>query len=391
MPRWQNWSGKLEGRPSTLHFLRSEADAQALAAAATASGSRLRVAGATHSHAPLVLNDAGIIADIGGLAGVVSVDRERASARVWGGSRLFALGNALNQLGLAFANQGDIDQQAIAGATATGTHGTGKDLRNFSAAVLGMRLVLADGQVVETSAEQSPELWQAARLHLGAFGIVTQLEMQLRPRYRLQEQRWEASLDDILDECQTRIEGNRHFEFFWYPQADRAEAKIINETDEPPDYPLGAEGTRCGWSHEVLPNHRPVRHTEMEYSVPAERGIDCLRELQRLLRGEFRHIQWPVEYRTLAADDVWLSTAYQRATVTISVHQAVEEDDEPYFRACEEIFLGHGGRPHWGKVHYLAGGQLAGIHERWANWWRVRDQVDPSGTFLNDYLAGLRP
>jgi len=167
--------------------------------------------------------------------------------------------------------------------------------------------------------------------------------------------------------------------------------KTINETEDEPEYPLGAEGSRCAWSHEVLPNHRPVPHTEMEYSVPAEQGIACMGAIRDLLRSRFPDVAWPVEYRTLAADDVWLSTAYERDTVTISVHLGMGEDDGPYFRACEEIFLAHEGRPHWGKVHYLDGATLARIHPRWADWWRVRDAWDPNGTFLNAYLTSLRP
>jgi FAD/FMN-containing dehydrogenase len=390
MPKWRNWSGKLESRPEALRFLRSEVDAQALVRAAVADGRSIRAAGATHSHAPLVGNDGGIIADLSGLAGIVAVDPERLRATVWGGSRLFALGNALHQHGLAFSNQGDIDQQAIAGATATGTHGTGQGLKNFSAAVTGLRLVTGAGEIMAANEGENAEVWEAARLHLGAFGLVSQVELQLVPCYRLRERSWTASLDEVLEQSEQEIAANRHFEFFWYPQVDEANAKAINETDDDPVYPLAQEGARCAWSHEVLPNHRPVPHTEMEYSVPAAAGVSCMRDLQKLLQTRFSDVQWPVEFRTLAADDVWLSTAYRRDTVTLSVHLPLGVDDEPYYRACEEIFLAHDGRPHWGKVHYLNGDALAARHPRWADWWEVRDRIDPAGTFLNPYLTGLR-
>lgn len=390
MPRWRNWSGKLQSRPAQLHFVRTEADACALAQSATARGQTIRAVGAGHSHAPLVGNDDNIVVDLSGLAGLVSVDQTLSRARLWSGSRVFALGNALHQHGLALSNQGDIDQQAIAGVTATGTHGTGRLLKNFSAAVSGLRLVTAEGDLVDASESENPELWRAARLHLGAFGIVTQLEMQLQPCYRLKEKSWEVPLEEVLSGVAAGIQENRHYEFFWYPQADMARVKIINETEDAPVYPLAEEGERCAWSHEVLPNHRPVPHTEMEYSVPAEQGLDCLEAIAHLLRTDFTDVQWPVEYRTVAADDVWLSTAYERETVTLSVHLPLGQDDGPYYRACEEIFLAHEGRPHWGKVNYLDGSQLAAAHPRWEDWWRVRDRLDPTGTFLNDYLKALR-
>jgi FAD/FMN-containing dehydrogenase len=389
MPRWRNWSGKLESRPEAIHFARSEADVCALVAAAAGNGRRIRTVGAAHSHAPLVGNDDEIILDLQGLAGLISTDAASCRARVWAGSRIFALGNALNEQGLGFANQGDIDQQAIAGVTATGTHGTGKDLKNFSAAVTGFRLVNASGEVLEAGEGES--LWQAARLHLGAFGVMTQFELQLLPRYKLEERSELLPLEAVLDGIESGIEQNRHYEFFWYPQADSARVKTINETDRAPVYPLAEEGERLAWSHEVLPSYRPVPHTEMEYSVPREGGIACLEEIARLLRTDFTDVQWPVEFRTVAADDVWLSTAYERETVTLSVHLPLGEDDAPYYRACEEIFLAYKGRPHWGKVHYLNARQLAAAHPRWEDWWRVRDEMDPDGTFLNDYLGSLRP
>ncbi len=389
MPRWRNWSGKLESRPAAIHFPRSEADVCALVMRTAGQGRRIRTVGAGHSHAPLVANDDEVILDLQGLAGLISADEATCRARVWAGSRIFALGNALNEKGLGFANQGDIDQQAIAGVTATGTHGTGKDLRNFSAAVTGFRLVDATGAVVE--AGEGDRLWQAARLHLGAFGVMTQYELQLLPRYVLKEESRQLPLEEVLDGIDTGIEENRHYEFFWYPQADTARVKFINETDQAPVYPLAEEGERLAWSHEVLPNYRPVPHTEMEYSVPRAQGRACLEDIAHLLRTEFTGVQWPVEYRTVAADDVWLSTAYERETVTLSVHLPLGEDDAPYYRACEEIFLAYAGRPHWGKVHYLSGEQLAAAHPRWADWWQVRDETDPDGVFLNTYLSSLRP
>lgn len=389
MSNWSNWSGALVATPAQMLFPRSEDDACALVAQITARGGSLRVAGACHSHAPLVLHDDTIV-DPQGMAGVISTDAVNHRAWIGAGTRIYALGQALHQAGLALINQGDIDQQAIAGATATGTHGTGVTLRNLSAAVTAARMVLANGEAITCSATEHPELWQASRLHLGAFGLVTAVQMQLRPSYRLQESTWQCDLDSALQSFDAHAATQRHHEFFWYPQRDLAQCKVIGETDADAVYPLGEEGSRCAWSFEVLPNHRPHRHTEMEYSVPADMAADCMRAIRDLLHSRFPDVAWPVEYRSLAADDVWMSTAYARDTITISVHQDVRLDEAPYFRACEEIFLAYQGRPHWGKVNYLSGTQLAACHPRWREWWQVRDQYDPSGTFLNAYLHSIR-
>ena len=217
------------------------------------------------------------------------------------------------------------------------------------------------------------------------------VQLQCVESYRLQEQIQKLPLSEALNDLDTLVANNRHCEFFWYPQSDTANLKTINPTDTPAEYPLAGEGERCGWSYEVLPNHRPHLHTEMEYSVPASQGPACMKAIQSLLNSTFTDVRWPVEYRTLAADDVWLSTAYERDTVTISVHQDVNLPDGDYYRACEEIFVDFDGRPHWGKANYLSGEQLAKQHTKWDDWWRVRDSVDPQGTFLNPYMRSIRP
>ncbi len=390
MVSWKNWSGRQRAKVGALHFIRSEADAVAIVRAARQSHLTVRTAGAGHSHAPLVPND-DVIVDVSGLSGVVAADSDTERAWVWAGTPIYALGRALHDQGLALPNQGDIDRQTIGGAVATGTHGTGPQLKNLSSAVVGARVVLASGEIVTCDARREAALAGALRLHLGAFGIVTQLHLQLRAAYKLAERGWTEPFAALRDNIGALVAATRHFEFFWNPKTDLANAKSIAETDAEPVYPLAEEGGRCAWSYEVLPNHRPHFHTEMEYSMPAEQGLACFEAIRHLLRTRFTDVQWPVEYRTLAADDVWLSSAYARPTVTISVHQDVNQDERAYYEACEEIFRAHDGRPHWGKVNYLDGTQLADIHPRWHDWWAARDAVDPSGIFLNDYLRNVRP
>jgi FAD/FMN-containing dehydrogenase len=387
MPTWSNWSGKQRNRVSSQQFIRSEEDACSLIGACAGEGRTLRTAGAGHSHSPVALPDE-VAVDLSGLSGIISTDTAQASAWVWAGTRIYALGRSLHDAGLALHNQGDIDRQAIAGATATGTHGTGASLGNLSSRVIGAEIAVASGERLRVSASEHPELFQAVRTHLGSLGIVTRLNLQLREAYRLKQRSWSGSLESLLPEVPRHIAENRHFEFFWYPQTNEAHAKVINESSEPPAYPLGDE-ERLAWSYEVLPSHRPVLHTEMEYSVYAEHGVACLLDIQKLLQDDFPDIAWPVEYRTVAADDVWLSAANGRPTVTISVHQDIREDDEPYFRACEAVFQRWGGRPHWGKVNYLTGTELAALHVNWRDWWTVRNRYDPQGVFLNEYMRSL--
>lgn len=388
MPQWTNWSGRHRAEPTNLHFPHSEADVAALVAGAAADGRTVRAAGAGHSHMPLIPNDDAIV-DMSGLTGVISTEANR--AWVWAGTPIYALGRPLHDLGLALPNQGDIDRQLIGGAVGTGTHGTGIELASLSAAVTGARIALASGDLVTCSADNNTELFEAARLHLGAIGIVTQLELALVPAYRLRERGWDGPIDELRPQLETLADAHRHFEFFWYPGPDRAAAKAIDVTDDEPEYPLADEGSRCGWNYEVLPNHRPHRHTEMEFSVPIANGPGCLDAIVELLRTEFSDVVWPVEYRTVAGDDVWLSPGNRGPVATISVHQGINLDDEPFFRACEEIFRSFDGRPHWGKVNWFTAADFAAQYDQWDSWWATRDEVDPNHTFLNPYLTSIRP
>ncbi len=386
---WSNWSESESCEPAQLHFARSAEDVSAVVADAAARGLSVRVAGSGHSHYRLVPTD-GVVLDLSGLTGVIHTDVEGRRARVWGGTTIYALGRPLHDAGLALTNQGDIDRQALAGAVGTGTHGTGQGLTNLSSMVAGMTIVNADGEAVRCSADQNPELFRAARLGLGAFGVVTEIEMSVVPAFRLAEKQWRVAYDELRPSIDELSDGHRHFEFFWFPHNDVAHPKCTDVTDEPAVYPVPVEGERCNWSYEVLPNHRPHLHTEMEYSVPVEQSLDCLDEIRALMRKDFPDVRWPVEYRRVAEDDVAMSQAHGRIAATISVHQGNGLPAEPFFRACEAIFLRYEGRPHWGKVHYLDGPQLAQATPGWNEWWAQRDAADPAGMFLNDRLRSWR-
>ncbi|MBT3425672.1 MAG: FAD-binding protein [Gammaproteobacteria bacterium] len=390
MARWKNWSGRQQAAPEALHFLRSQADAAALVNRARLDGKGIRVAGSGHSHSPLVLSSDWII-DVSGLAGITDVDHEQKTAWIYAGTPMYSLGRALHDEGLALHNQGDIDRQTIAGACATGTHGTGRKLGNMSSAVLAVEVITGKGEVVICSADHEPEFFAVARLGLGAAGIITRLQLQLRESYKLRENGLDMAFSDLFQQLPELAASHDRFEFFWHPQSDRATVKLTDETTDQPEYPLAEEGRRCAWNYEVLPSYRPHLHTEMEYSVAEELGPACLAELRQMIQTEFSEIRWPVEYRTLAADNVWLSTASERQTVTISVHEDIRLDDSVYFAACERIFRRYQGRPHWGKVNNLGAKEFQESYPHWLDWWRVRDQFDPDDVFVNDYLASIRP
>ena len=387
-PTWSNWSGRLTANADLKH-VRSEDDVAALVAAAAGAGLTVRTAGRSHSHMPLIPNN-DVIIDTSGLNGVISADAEARTAWVYAGTPIAALGRPLHDLGLALKNQGDIDRQTIGGAAATGTHGTGITLQNLSSSVIGARVVLASGETVDCGPGEQSDLWRVVQLNLGAVGVVTRLKLQLRTAYRLRERGDVVGFDDVIGSLAEVSTATRHYEFFWLPDRDLVVAKVIEETLDDPEYPLASEGKRVGWNYEVLANHRAWKHTEIEYSIPLEHGPACMAEIRGMVLSDFPDMPWAIEYRTLAKDDVWMSTACGRDTVTISLHYDVGEDETPLFGAAERIFRAVDGKPHWAKVHYLDGETLSAMHAHWSDWWRVRNAADPDGLFLNEYMLSIK-
>jgi FAD/FMN-containing dehydrogenase len=400
MASWSNWSGRQTSTPARVVAPTSEAEIVEAVLAASAGGWAVRAVGASHSHSRVAATD-GLLMEMDGWQGVVAADRDGLSATIRSGTRIFQLGEPLHACGLALRNQGDIDKQSISGATATGTHGTGPTLQNLSASVRGVRLVLASGELVDCDADTEPALFEVARHSLGGVGIVSQVRLDMRPAYQLRERTWFEPPASVFGRIDELTSATRHFEFFWMPQNDSCACKSLAEID--PDavptvdrgQPTGGELSglreRQGWSHEIISSIRDVKHTEMEYSVPAAAGPACFEDLRQMILSDFGDLQWPLEYRTLAADDLWISSAGGRDTVTISAHQDIALDDEPLFSACEAIFRRHDGRPHWGKVHTCRGDELAVVYPRYRDWWAVRDRYDPDERFVTPDLAALRP
>ncbi len=366
----------------------SDAEVAAIVRGSAAERRRVRVAGAGHSFSPLCATD-DVLISLERLTGIESADPHWRRATIRAGTRIRDLGAPLAAMGLALENQGDIDVQTLAGAISTGTHGTGRILGSLSTQVDGLRVVTALGETVEWSAECASELWSAARVALGALGVVTAVRLRLIEAYRLHERLWQEPVEQCLDALEEHIASNRHFEFFWYPATDLAHMKALNPADAQPEEVAGRSGERIDESFRVFPSVRDTPFDEMEYSVPAEAGPACFTELRQLMRMRHPHVTWPVEYRTLAPDDIDLSTAFGRATVTLSIHQDARLPYEAFFRDAEAIFQAHNGRPHWGKIHWMSAEQLAAQYAQWDNFQTVRRRQDPRGMFLNEYLRQL--
>jgi L-gulono-1,4-lactone dehydrogenase len=421
---WANWAGDQSCRPRRMLRPRNREELSEAVAAAAAADEKVRVAGSGHSFTEAALTG-GTMLRLEGLSGVLDADPASGLVRVGGGSVLADLNEELARLGLAMENLGDIDRQTIAGAISTGTHGTGARLRNLPAQVEGLELVLGDGSVRQLSSTTDPELLRAARVGLGALGVISAVTLRCVPAFDLLRVDASHPRDEVLDSFRQRAEEHEHFELFTFPYSDLALVLERNRLDEAPQprgrvaaylnhivlenwalealaatgkaiprlIPalsrlagrLASGGRTSDRSDRVFANERRVRFTEMEYALPLERAPEAARRVVEWVRGNRYPVFFPIEMRVSAGDDASLSPAYGRDTGYVAVHQYRGMEWRPYFEAVEAIMDDYGGRPHWGKRHFQTAATLAPRYPAWEEFQRARDLLDPERTFANEY------
>lgn len=383
------------------------------------------VAGAGHSFNDSVLTD-GMLVSLGHMNRVLDVDSSTGLARVQAGITLHKLSIELARYGRTLENLGDVDVQTIAGATATGTHGTGINLSNISASVHAAQLVLADGSVVEVDRDGDEDAWRAVRVGIGSLGIVTEMTLRTVPSFTLHAMDRSEPLDKVFEELDERVNTNDHFEFYTFPHSPLALTRTNNRTTRP----ARPRSKRAEWMNDVLlvnyayelvcrtgrrfPSHIPslnrmsarlagsseriddsyrifasprmVRFTEMEYAIPRQHAVEAVVAIRQVIEDRRFRVPFPMEVRFMAPDDAFLGPAYGRETCCISVHMFKGMEWEPYFKAVEQIMDSYEGRPHWGKRHFQTTTTLRPRYERWDDFARVRGRFDPNGRFANAYL-----
>jgi L-gulonolactone oxidase len=382
----------------------------------------VRVAGAGHSFSDIALTE-GSQLRLDRLTSVLDVDRSSGLVRVQGGITIRELNRRLAEHGLALENLGDIDVQSIAGAISTATHGTGARLRNISAQVAELTLVLADGSTLCCAEEIDAEVFRAARVGLGALGVIAEVTLRCVPAFTLRGVDAPAPLPDTLARFEELALGNDHFEFFVFPHADTALTRINNRTDQPPRprgrvsayandvlltnhafellcragrrFPrripqlnrlvtrLAGARTRVDRSDRIFASPRLVRFTEMEYALPRAATPEAVNRIMALVPSCNFAVPFPIEVRTVAPDDALLSTAAGRDSGFVAVHMYRGMAWEPYFRAVEAIMDELGGRPHWGKRHFQTAATLRPRYPDWDRFQAVRARLDPEGRFAN--------
>lgn len=424
---WQNWARTARVRPIRVERPRSPEGVQRAVRAAVKQGLRVKAVGAGHSFTGIAVAP-DVLLDLDDLQGLVRADAGTGRVTLLAGTRLHRIPALLEPLGLAMQNLGDIDRQSISGAISTGTHGTGAGFGGIATQVTGATLITADGDFLRVDEEHNAELLPAVALGLGALGILVEVTLQCVPAFLVQAIDEPLPLEELRESLDERAAASDHFEFFWFPHTDIAltkrQTRLPGDAPREPLPPVGrwldetllSNGVFrlvCGASravtaitpgfnriavkltgdraytdasHRVFTQSRTVRFREMEYALPAGDTLAAFDEVRALIQKRGWRIEFPIEVRFAASDDLWLSTAHDRATGYIAVHRYWRNDPSEYFREVERIMLAHGGRPHWGKMHTLDAAALRERYPRFDDFLAVRERLDPERRFANRHL-----
>lgn len=428
MSEWSNWSCLETARPARVE---EPADTAAVVAAverARDEGTTVKMVGTGHSFTSISAPEHTMLRP-GGLAGIVSVDREAMTVTALAGTRLKDLNAGLEVLGLSLHNMGDIAEQTLAGATSTGTHGTGGVAASLSAQIAGFEIVTGTGEVLRATPEENPEVFDLGRVGLGALGVLTTITFRVEPLFVLEATETPMSWDEAIGGFDERIAAHHHVDTYWFPHTDRLMTKTNDRLDADVSEIRPLSRLRSWWDDEFLSNSvfgalnhltnavpaiiprfnqvssrllsartysdvahkvfvspRDVVFREMEYAVPREAGLAALQEARAAIERSGLTVTFPVEIRVTPADDIALSTSTGRDSLYLAFHTHRDADHRAYFALLEPILRAHDGRPHWGKVHTRTAGDLAPAYPRFAEFLALRDRLDPDRVFANPYL-----
>lgn len=424
---WRNWSGLETARPQQVLTPRSATEVQQAVRDARAAGHPLKMVGTGHSFPGIAVPEHTLLLP-DGLRGGVTVSDDGRTVTAGAGTPLHQLNRELEASGLSLANMGDVAEQTLAGAVSTGTHGAGGRATGLASQLAGLELVTGEGDLLRASPTENPEVFEHARIGLGALGVLTSLTFEVEPLFWLEARERSVGWDEGTGTLLELSERHDHVDAYWFPHTDRMSVKTNDRVHSPgradplprwrewweDDFlnnrvfgvmcrlggrvprlvpPLNrvsargvAQRSYCDVAHRVFTSPRRVRFREMEYAVPREAGVAALQEARRLIEASGWRVAFPVEIRVGPGDDVPLSPAYERDTVYLSFHTWVGADHRDYFRGVEEVLVAHGGRPHWGKLHTRTTAELAPAYPRFEEFRALRDRLDPGRVFDNAYL-----
>ena len=398
---WTNWVGNQSFTPNAIIAVSSEAALQQHVAEAAAQGRKVRTYGTGHSFTPIIETKDTLL-NTEAMKGVLRVDRLKNQATVLPKTSVGDLGDPLWAEGLALNNQGDIDTQSIAGAIATATHGSGHRLPSFSAALAGARIVDGMGNIVEITRETMPDELAALQTSIGLMGIMSEVTIDVVPAYDLHLRHEVLPFPELMARFDAYLETYRSFTIYWCPtdhsaalfdlpdaKADECTLRLFQTPAPDLDRDNLPPGDRVGRSYHVYPIVYEPNFHEMEYFVPLEQAHDVLTEMRKLMLHWLPKSIYPLEVRTVAAEEAWMSPHYQRDNLVVSVCGQPGTDYWDYLRACDSLFAEFKGRPHWGKLHFMTADRVERLFPKYNDFVAMRRRFDPKGTYLNEHTQAL--
>ncbi|MFS0781734.1 D-arabinono-1,4-lactone oxidase [Bacillus sp. 1P06AnD] len=426
--KWSNWSGTSESIPEKWFYPATIEEVASIVRSALIAQRKIRVVGAGHSFTKLAHTDEWLIS-LDRLSGIIEIDETNMEVTVLAGTRLHQLGKVLGEKGYAQENLGDINVQSVAGAVSTGTHGTGLAFGNISSQVKELVVVTATGDLLTISKTENSHLYEASLVSLGMLGIIVQLTLAIIPSPVYEYKSEKCTFHQLEEQFLDLIDNHRHFECYLFPYSDIVQLKTMNITSQKPQslrihhfknlilenylFYLISETCRMmpstspffsklsakavgtdkvsSFSYNLFATPRLVRFREMEYCIPLEHALAALNDIRDAIEKNHYHVHFPIECRSVKKDDSWLSPSFERDSFYIAFHMYKGMDHHRYFNDMETIMAKYGGRPHWGKMHTRSSADLQHMYPKYSDFLAIRDQLDPAGIFMNEYLSSLFP
>lgn len=429
---WSTWGNQHSSTTSGILTPRSIAEVQTAVAHASASRKKLKVVGYSKSSSAIA-QPSDQLMRLDFLTGLTDINRASLTATFLAGTSVSDANKALAHYGLAFENLGRLSSQSLAGAIATGTHGTGITYGIIATQVCSLKLVTSEGELLECSPERNPEIFRTALVSLGALGIIVEITFKVVPMFRLHAAERGHPYNKIVPNFAERAHGADHYEFSWLPGSHEVRTRRLTQLQLLPNgfephFARISRARRHGGDHllnngifepmlllgtkfpatqkalnavatwgkgnrryadlapEVFTINRRIRQNNMEYAFPLENIPGILNELRSRLGDMRGELAFPLVVRTSAADKIPLSPAYGRLTGYISVREYWRAPYLEEFTFIESIFKAHGGRPHWGQLHTQNAASLSGLYPEFETFIELREEMDPRGVFLNPYL-----
>lgn len=427
MATWKNWARNVSCSPMTIESPSTVEEIQELVTKANNNGKKIRVVGSGHSFTEVCATDQ-IMLDISNLSGIDAVDIAKKQITFWAGTSVREAGVLAIKNGMGQENLGDFDLQTLAGATATGTHGTGLKLTGIAKQIVAFWIVTSTGELIECSAEKNKTIFEAGRVSLGTFGIIVKVKLQMVDAYKLKCDTKLVNLPELLPKIPKLLQEHRNLEFFYFPMTDKAICKQMNITNKPVKdskiknyinqkiientalnlicelthrFNINAQkinqlmasfvgsDTRINYYNKILATDRNVRFYEMEYNIPTDDFANFFKELSELINAKKYPVFFPIEIRWVQKDDIWLSPTYKRDAVYFAIHTYHKSLVPEYFTDVEQLAMKYQGRPHWGKIHYQNATYLKTVYPKWEEFMKIRKELDPKGTFSNTYIESV--